>query len=239
VKNLYASLVIRKERWGLTWWGRTILASILIAAASVGIVGIHPFLATNSPVAARILVVEGWVNEYVLRFALAEYQSGSYDLILCTGGPVTGLGGYINDAQTAASVAAGGLLRLGAPADVVKRVPSRVMSRDRTYGAARALRAWFADERMTVTSFNIVTEDAHGRRTRLLYQKAFGPRVDIGIISVPNPDYDATHWWRYSSGVREILSETVGYLYARLLFHPSSRESSTGAVLRSRSGSPG
>lgn len=29
--------------------------------------------------------------------------------------------------------------------------------------------------------------------------------VTVGIISVPNSDYDPKHWWRYSEGVREIF----------------------------------
>ena len=73
---------------------------------------------------------------------------------------------------------------------------------------------------MEVTAFNLLTEAAHARRTRLLYQEAFGEGVKIGIIAVPNPDYDAGHWWRYSEGVREVLGESIAYLYAKFLFHP-------------------
>ena len=42
----------------------------------------------------------------------------------------------------------------------------------------------------------------------------------VGIIAVPNPDYDSSRWWRYSEGVKEVVSESVAYLYARFLFHP-------------------
>lgn len=68
-----------------------------------------------------------------------------------------------------------------------------------------------------------MTEDAHGRRTRLLYQKAFGRRVEVGIISVHNPDYDAKRWWQYSEGVREVLGESIAYLYAKFSFIPPRR----------------
>jgi hypothetical protein len=37
---------------------------------------------------------------------------------------------------------------------------------------------------------------------------------------VQNPDYDPKHWWRYSEGVREILGETIAYMYAEFLFRP-------------------
>jgi hypothetical protein len=42
----------------------------------------------------------------------------------------------------------------------------------------------------------------------------------FGIIAVPNPDYDAPHWWRYSEGVEDVVKEGVAYLYARLFFFP-------------------
>jgi hypothetical protein len=39
---------------------------------------------------------------------------------------------------------------------------------------------------------------------------------------VPNPDYDAKHWWQYSEGVRDVLSEGVAYLYAKFFFWPGA-----------------
>ena len=66
-----------------------------------------------------------------------------------------------------------------------------------------------------------MTEDSHARRTRLLFQKALGNDVTGGIISIPNPDYDAKHRWRYSEGVREVIGEGIAYIYAKLLFYPS------------------
>jgi hypothetical protein len=87
---------------------------------------------------------------------------------------------------------------------------------------------------MAVHSLNIVTEGVHARRTRLLFQKAFGENAAIGIIAVPNPDYDPKQWWRYSEGVREVVGETVAYLYAKLLFHPSEPTSTADPLLSGR-----
>ena len=42
----------------------------------------------------------------------------------------------------------------------------------------------------------------------------------MGIISVENREYDPKRWWKYSEGVREVIGEGVGYVYARFLFHP-------------------
>ncbi len=61
-------------------------------------------------------------------------------------------------------------------------------------------------------------KDVHARRTCLLFQKALGHDVAVGVIAVTNPDYDASHWWRYSEGVKDVFAESVAYIYARLLF---------------------
>jgi hypothetical protein len=105
---------------------------------------------------------------------------------------------------------------------MVQMVPSRVSGRDRTYSSALALREYFQTNAVAVKSFNILTEDVHARRTRLLFQEAFGREAAVGIIAVPDPDYDPHHWWRYSEGVREILGESIAWFYAVFLFHPEA-----------------
>jgi hypothetical protein len=29
--------------------------------------------------------------------------------------------------------------------------------------------------------------------------------VAIGVVAIPNPDYDSEHWWRYSEGVERVI----------------------------------
>lgn len=188
---------------------------------------------------ASALVVEGWIHEYAIRAASHEFQNNHYERIFTTGGPVEGNGGYINDYQTSASVGADLLKKYGLTDRSVQMVPSRVMDRDRTYGSAVALRNWFRDHNMTVSGIDIVTESLHARRTQLLYQKAFGRDIPVGVIGVANPDYDPNHWWRYSDGVREVLGESIAYMYARFLFFPSSsRKGNQVAEASPYSGSP-
>jgi uncharacterized SAM-binding protein YcdF (DUF218 family) len=214
-------MVIRKERWGLSWRGWLILVLLGFLTAVLLLLTAEPFLAETHRVNSDTLVVEGWIHEYAIRRAVEEFRKGSYQRVLSTGGPVVGNGRYVNDYQTSASVGADELKKRGVPSQMVQMVPSRVMNRDRTYGSAVALREWFREHDMTVKSLNIVTEDTHARRTRLLFEKALGRSVAVGIIAVPNPDYDAKRWWRYSEGVKDVVSEGFAYLYARLLFFPS------------------
>jgi uncharacterized SAM-binding protein YcdF (DUF218 family) len=185
------------------------------------ITNVYSFLAITHRVGANILVVEGWLNEHAIRAAVKEFQGNHYQRVFTTGGPVKGTGGYTNDFMTSASVGADLLIKNGLANGSVQMVPSRVMDRDRTYGSAVALRNWFRDHNMAVSSIDVVTEDVHARRTRLVFQKALGDTVAVGVIAIPSPDYDAKHWWRYSDSVREVIGESIAYIYARFFFYPS------------------
>ena len=217
----FCGIITRRERWGLSrrGWLVFMLAGLLIVVLLL--LNIQPFLAKTQRVNANVLVVEGWIHEYAIRAAAAEFQTNHYEKIYTTGGPIVGSDGFTNDFNTSASVGAGLLKKVGVADEFIQMVPSHVSGRDRTYSSAVALRDWFREHGITVRSINVLTEDAHARRTQLLFQKAFGSGVAVGIISVPDPDYDAKHWWRTSEGVREVLGESIAYVYARIFFHPS------------------
>jgi uncharacterized SAM-binding protein YcdF (DUF218 family) len=220
VKKKLFGLLTQKERWGLSARGWLCLAAIVALGGLSWVLNVQPFLAQTRRLDTKVLVVEGWIREFALKAAVAEIKSGHYQKVYTTGGPIAGSDGATNDYNTSASVGAEWLVKAGVPAELVQMVPSHVAGRDRTYSSASALREWFRANNLTVTSFNILTEDAHARRTRLLFQEAFGPTTEIGVIAVPNPDYDPKRWWRYSEGVREVLGESIAYIYAKFLFHP-------------------
>jgi hypothetical protein len=189
--------------WGLAW-------------------NIHPFLAVTRRVPGKVLVVEGWMNRFGVGGAMQEFKTGGYDRVLTTGGPSAGYGPKSSFYDTEAWQSAGLLRKAGLAAEAVQAVPSLFVGKDRTYNSALALRDWLRDHDPQIRSLNVLTEDAHARRTWLLFQEALGPEVQVGIISVPNPDYDARHWWRSSEGVREVIDETIAYLYAKCLFWPGN-----------------
>jgi hypothetical protein len=210
----------RKERWAPSWRGWVVILVGALLAFYVSLLRVYPFLAVTQRVNTSVLVVEGWIHKYAIRAAVEEFHRGSYQRVFTTGGPVEGSGGYVNDYQTEASVGADLLVKNGIPRNAVELVPSRVMDRDRTYGSAVALRNWFHEHNLLPASLNVLTEDVHGRRSRLLFQGALGKEVKIGIIAIPNPDYDSRYWWRYSAGVKGVSSETIAYVYAKFFFHP-------------------
>ena len=210
-----------KERWGLSWHGRLFVTLVMLLAIYAVVSNVHPFLAVTHRANAKILVVEGWIGEYAIRAGAAEFKTGDYEHIITTGGPMAGGGGYTNDYNTFASVGARRLKAAGVAEESLLMVPSHVIGWDRTYNSAIALRRWLRDHNRPFRSINVVTVDAHARRTRLLFQKALGNDVRVGIISIPNPDYDAKHWWRYSEGVREVIGEGIAYAYAKVFFYAS------------------
>ena len=215
-------MVTRKERWGLSWRGWLLVASASLLAAYFVFLNVYPFLAVTHRVNTNILVVEGWIPGYAIREAAKEFKVGSYQLVFTSGGPVVESGGYINDYHTSASVGEEALKKLGLPSESLQMAPSRVIGRERTYSSAVALRDWFREHNTPIHSINVFTEGAHARRTRLLYQKAFGRNVTVGIIAASNPDYNPRQWWRYSDGAREVVGESIAYIYAKFFFYPSA-----------------
>jgi hypothetical protein len=213
-------LASRRERWGLSGRGWVVAGVILVIAACGFVLKVYSYFAITEPVDTRFLAVEGWIHPYAIRAAANEARSRPYERVFSTGGPVSGTGAYTNDFNTAAGVGADRLRSEGLAPEKVHVVSTRVVTRDRTYNSAVALRIWCQNNQIHLSSINVITEDVHARRTRLLYQKAFGDGVRVGIIAVPNPDYDARYWWRYSEGVRAVIGECIAYLYARCFFRP-------------------
>lgn len=213
-------IVTRKERWGLSRRGYLAALAAIALAVTALLFGVYPFFAVTDRVETRWLVMEGWNNSHAARVAAVEFRAGGYDRVFTTGGPVEGMGGYTNDFNTDASVGADRLKDAGVPTEKVQMTPSRVSARDRTYSAAVALRNWCEENKVPLTAVNVLTEDVHARRTRLLFQMALGPGVKVGIIAVPNADYEAARWWSYSEGVRSVLGESIAYVYARFFFFP-------------------
>ena len=213
-------LLAQRERWGLSRRGWLLLLAVFFFTAWFWLLRVQPFLAPTQRVDTKILVVEGWIRAYAVTAAAAEFAGGHYEKIYTTGGPITGTDGATNIFNTTASVAGDRLLAAGVAAERVQIVPAHSVGRDRTYTSALALRDWFQAQHINVTAINVVSEDVHARRTWLLFQRAFGAGVKVGIVAVPDPDYDPHHWWRYSEGVREILGEGIAYVYAKFIFSP-------------------
>jgi hypothetical protein len=178
---------------------------------------VHPFLSINDSLPGGLLVVEGWGSDYAMAEAVAEFHRNHYDKVFVTGVPLDH-GAPLSEFKTYAELGAAVLLRLGLATNVVQAVPTPNVPQDRTYASAAALKTWLREHGMAAPKINVFTVGPHARRSRLLYQKAMGKDVAVGVIAVPEQDYDPSRWWRSSPGVRAVTGEAIAYLYVRIFF---------------------
>jgi DUF218 domain len=222
-RRALGGLLVRRERWTLSLKAKVLVLVAGIAAGLAVVRFLYPFLAITDKVHGQYLVVEGWIPPETLKYAVAEFKGGDYREILTSGCIVRDR--LNSDVKvTYADWAAADLRKLGIPAGSVQAIPCGEERTDRTYSSALAVKAWLDEHRVPVESLDLVTLGPHARRSRLLYEEAFGRKVKVGVIAIPSPDYDANHWWRYSEGVREVIGEGIGYLYVKFLFWPSGSD---------------
>lgn len=189
--------------------------AVVLAGFVGGSLGLHPFLAVSAPVPATIMVVEGWLPDEALSEAVVEFRRGRYARVFTVGAPHprgTLLFAYGTYAESAAAT----LVKLGLESDQVTAVPSRERHRNRTFNSALALKALCREHGIALPAINVVTMGAHARRSRLCFRRALGESTRVGVIALEERDYDARRWWRFSEGVKTMIGEPIGLLYAWL-----------------------
>lgn len=202
-----------------TWQGWAAISLAILGILSSALLGIHPFLAVTKPAGTGYLVVEGWLHDDGVPTVLSRYDRGNYRGIITTGGEFS-RGSLLFDFGSFAELAAQTLTRAGVSSERIQAIPSLPTVRDRTYASAVAVREWLRNERIVIDYVDVVSKGPHARRSRLMFEMALGPDVEIGIIALPPSGYDQDAWWKSSAGVRTVVGETIAYLYAKILFWP-------------------
>ena len=200
-----------------TWRGW--LALLLVAGLSgiAAVRGAYDFLAVQDPEPGGVLVVEGWASDDVVARAQAEFQRGGFVVWCVTGEPLD-KGSPLLAYQDYAALTVAAFEKSGGTPGQLQPVPWETVRRDRTYASAQALKAWLQEHKLPVEKVQIVTTGVHARRSRLLYEKAFGIATQVGVLAVPEQSFDAERWWNSSMGFRSVVGELVAYVYARFLF---------------------
>ncbi len=216
-KKVFFGLLRHRDCLALTWRGWLLLVLTLTVLSVVTVRGVYPFLAVTEPVEGGLLVVEGWVSDVTMEATVAEFKRHRYAKVYVTGGPVEH-SAWMYNYKTFAEAGRGTLIALGLDADEVQAVPSKWVRKDRTNAEAAAFGKWIIASGAKPKTVHLISEAAHARRSRLLFQRALGNGVTVGVTSVPRRDFDPEHWWRSSAGVREVMGETLAYGYARFLF---------------------
>lgn len=205
-------MALRLTRRG---WLVSLLAAMVLLAVMV--CGTFPFLAVNDPKPGGVLVVEGWMPDYAIAEAVAEFRRNPSEVLIASGGPID-KGAPFSEFGSYAEFGAATAVKLGLDAGKVHAAPAPETRRDRTYTAAVAVREWLRQRGPIPARVNVVSLGPHARRTRLLYQAAFAGIADIGVIPADDRSYDGRRWWTSSSGFRTVTGELIAYGYARLLF---------------------
>ena len=207
-----------KERRRLTWFGKLLLLLVLLVLVFLYLFNIHSFLAETDIVNGDILVVEGFIPDYAIEESKALFEKGGYKLLVVTGKPFEKghlLTSYKNSGKSSAAT----LIKLGLDAKYIRVVSiTDYHKRDRTYATALKLKEWISTTGTGIKSFDLVTIDCHARRSRYLFQEAFGDNMEVGIIAITDREYDPDIWWKSSRGFRTVIQETIAWLYAKFLF---------------------
>ena len=176
------------------------------------------FLSVNDRVGGDLLVLEGWVPDHVVHAAIDEFRRGGYRQLLVTGGGIE-RGERLSEWKTYAQLGQASLIRMGFPPEKISAVVGPQVDRDRTFNCALQLREWFLQHGGFPPVVQVISIGPHCRRTRLMFEVGLGPKTHVGILAVPDPAYPQRHWWINSSGFREVIAESVAYIYARFIFH--------------------
>ncbi len=220
-------LVSRKERWGLTAWGITLLLLLIILPSFLFFRNLYSILAPVEREKTDILALEGFVSDYVLADAIREFRQGHYSLLVTTGTPIES-GGLLSEYKSTARVAAESLKKMGFDSTRLIVIETDEIMNDRTYNSGLAFKYWLRAHRPDIRAVNLMTMSVHGARSKVLFQSALGDSVRVGIISLPNMFYGPFNWWHSSKGFREVMNEALGYYYVKLFFRPYEKELKAG-----------
>ncbi len=210
-------MFVRRECWTLSGRVRILLLALVLAGTLTVWYGTYPFLAQTVPVDSNVLVVESWVPTHMLSLVALEFQRNHYERLLVMRATYDGPYSYV-EAVDSREFAANTLVRYGVPRGAVETVFYPAADRDRTYHAAIATKQWIREHGMLGTSLTVAAVGPHARRTRMMFMKALGSDVKLGTLALQDPLYDPKRWWRTSEGVRDIIGESIAYIYARFFF---------------------
>lgn len=202
-----------------TWLGGLLIAITILVLCFAFVANLYPFLAPEKPPHKGLMVVEGWIHDFALDDAITLFRRGDYEKIVCTGVQIE-TGSYIQQFKSYPEMTAQRLRKMGIPEEKIIVTVAAAAKKDRTYMAAVALREAFMAYNLETRDLHLITVGPHGRRSRMLFQKALGPQYNIGVTCLEPSSYDPEDWFTNSEGVRTVIGEALAYTYAKLFFHP-------------------
>ncbi|HWA37968.1 MAG TPA: hypothetical protein VG873_08905 [Burkholderiales bacterium] len=216
-------LARRREVWVPTASGWLVMLGVISTAAALAICSLYDFLALNEPVGAKVLVVEGWMAPQELQQAVDRFKRGGYERAITTGGPLPRWFEE-EDAGSFAERAREFLVARGVPPEAVVAVHlPRMPIRNRTYLSALAVKQWTQDQGVTLRALEVMSAGAHARRSRFLYEVAFGSSVRVGCFAADPVEYDPGTWWLSSAGAGDVVEQLIAFAWVKAFFWPAER----------------
>ncbi|MGF1569647.1 MAG: hypothetical protein ACFCVD_16525 [Nodosilinea sp.] len=182
-----------------------------------GFVNLARFLNLSRPIAAEVLVVEGWISDEALVAVSKLFWQGGYQALITTGPPLL-RGTFLSHYRTHAELSAATLVALGIPQHLIIPMPCPEVERFRTYTSALAVKRYVERQRPDLRGLNLFTMGCHARRSGYIYHRLFAPaNIAVGVIASDLSGFDPQTWWTTSTGVRTVVSELIAYAYVRLI----------------------
>ena len=119
-----------------------------------------------------------------------------------------------SDRRESPELAARRLRQLGVDGNRIVVVPVPHMRLHQTYASAVALRGWLRESGIEPTGINVFTLGAHARKSLVLFSRALGPTVRVGVIAGTEDTFDPRRWWLSRRGIYVVARKTAGYVYA-------------------------
>lgn len=207
-----------------TFFGCVLLTVIGLVTCVIVLSNIYAFLAQNDPIGARILVVEGWLAPEELDQAIQAFKQGGYARVVTTGGPIMGWP-ELSTHTSYAGLAADYFAQHGIPRDMILVVPTPKSAQERTFLSAVVLHDSAQQLGINLDAIDLFSSGAHARRSRLLFQMAFGPDARVGVLAAQPTEYDPDAWWRTSSGTESVILQSIGLAWVKCFFWPGLRGS--------------
>ncbi len=220
-------LANKRERWGLTVYGKA-LVFLVVVLLVIGFVGnIVPFLSAEKTIDAKILIIEGYVPDYAYPGIIELFQQKNYELIV-TSGTSFDQGHYIAGVKTAADLIRNSLINLGFDSSKVIAVPvPPEIYKDRTWHSALYSFNYIKANYPETKKANIVSTGVHSRRSKYLFDMVFEPEIELGNIVIDQPSVPKRGWYKSSRGFKTVLNESISYLYVKLFFWPEQNNEPT------------
>lgn len=220
------ALFRRRHVWLPTLWGALLALGALAAIAAALVANAPGYLAVTEPArgpdgkGARVLIVEGWMEDRELDQAVALFRRGHYERIVTTGGPVDSWTGLPVPWKDYAERGALYLAAHGLADATIDAVPAPASAQDRTFLSAVVVREWAARRRLRLDAVDLLSVGVHARRSRMMFRAAFGPAVEVGVIAAHPGLHDPQRWWKTSVGAKVVLGETISLAWTACCFWP-------------------